>query len=116
MSTGGSRVPAHEFRLLLFWLGPPTARDPSMLREAQIPFLLWLPAALLVHLLSGGSAFEVAQVENGKVELRAFTREVRDDVSASLQVVEVTFLDEEAKERPDETPPKDASSDDEEDE
>lgn len=87
-----------------------------MLREAQIPFLLWLPAALLVHLLSGGSAFEVAQVENGKVELRAFTREVRDDVSASLQVVEVTFLDEEAKERPDETPPKDASSDDEEDE
>ncbi len=66
-----------------------------MLREAQIPFLLWLPAALIVHLFTGGGAFEVAQVENGKIEILAFSREVRSDVASSLRVVEVSFLDDE---------------------
>jgi len=65
-----------------------------MPREAQIPFLLWLPAALLMHMFTGGGAFEAAQVENGKDEILAFSREVRQDVASSLRVVEISFLDE----------------------
>jgi hypothetical protein len=64
-----------------------------MLREAQIPFLLWLPAALIFHLAGGGSAVEVAKVMSGQAEILAFARGVRSDVRSTLRIT-VDILDE----------------------
>ncbi|MBW2453678.1 MAG: hypothetical protein JRI68_04170 [Deltaproteobacteria bacterium] len=51
-----------------------------MLREAQIPFVLWLPAAIILHALGGGSATHAAIIESERAAILAFGRSVREDV------------------------------------
>jgi hypothetical protein len=55
-----------------------------MLREANIPFLLWLPAALVFHLVTGSGAVEAANVLSERADILAFARSVRSDVRESL--------------------------------
>jgi hypothetical protein len=57
-----------------------------MLREAHIPLFLWLPAALILHALSGGGAHQAAQVARGRADIRAFSRDVRDVIHHQLRV------------------------------
>jgi hypothetical protein len=57
-----------------------------MLREANIPFLLWLPAALLAHMATGGGANEAAKVMNERADILAFSRDVRSEVRDSLML------------------------------
>jgi len=51
-----------------------------MLREAQIPFVLWLPAAIILHLAGGGSATHAAIIQSERAAMLAFARSVRADV------------------------------------
>ena len=79
-----------------------------MMREANIPFLLWLPAALVFHLAGGGGAAEAAKVMNERADILAFARDVRSEVRDSLMLsVEITGdfdeLDEEKDEEPEGT-------------
>ena len=48
-----------------------------MLREAQIPMVLWISAAMVAHMLTGGSAAHVAEVVTERAELLAFAQSVR---------------------------------------
>jgi TonB C terminal len=51
-----------------------------MSREAHIPLALWISAAIVAHLAGGGGAAEVAQVVEDRAELRALTRQVREQL------------------------------------
>lgn len=57
---------------------------PSKLREAHIPILLWLPAALMLHWGGGSGAAEVAAGVAERASILSFSRAVRSQVSASL--------------------------------
>jgi hypothetical protein len=66
-----------------------------MLRDAQIPILLWLPAALVFHLLSGGGAIQGAkkmeQLANERAQILQFSENVRDEVRAMVRGQELSF-------------------------
>lgn len=64
-----------------------------MLREAQIPLFLWLPAALIFHALTGSGAHHAAEVRRERQEIVAFSREVREVIEDQLKV-EIEILDE----------------------
>ncbi|MEQ9318533.1 MAG: hypothetical protein RIF41_05215 [Polyangiaceae bacterium] len=80
-----------------------------MMREANIPFLLWLPAALVFHLAGGGGAAEAAKVMHERADILAFSRDVRSEVRDSLMLtVEISgdfeeLEDEEKEEEPEDT-------------
>jgi hypothetical protein len=63
-----------------------------MLRDAHIPLLLWLPAAVMFHFVSGYSAFEGAQTLEGFSQMLAFSRMAREEVRPREMTIEV--LDE----------------------
>jgi hypothetical protein len=69
-----------------------------MLREAQIPILLWLPAAVLFHLAGGSGAAEVARTLSGREDIRRYAEDVRAEVRAALtrdrKPTEIELLDE----------------------
>ncbi len=65
-----------------------------MLREAQIPIFLWLPAALLFHAFTGTGAHQAATIRYERQQIRAFSRDVREVISDQLKVVEVELLDD----------------------
>ena len=83
-----------------------------MLREAKIPFLMWLPAAMVVHALGGGGAVEGAKVLGERADILAFARSVRQDVRESLrisvEVIDMPPLDQ--AEEPDEPEDDDAEA------
>lgn len=61
-----------------------------MSREPNVPLLLWISAAILVHLGSGGGAGHAAQLIEEQGELRAFVQSVRESVQPQ-KVIEVSF-------------------------
>ncbi|MEM9693584.1 MAG: hypothetical protein AAGA56_13640, partial [Myxococcota bacterium] len=65
-----------------------------MTREAQIPFLLWLPAAFLFHAFSGGGAYEASAVISGRDKLLAYGRAVREEFGGGNTNFEVDILGE----------------------
>jgi len=67
-----------------------------MLREAQIPFLLWLPAAVLMHLAGGGGAVEVAKTYSDQLDILRFSQGARAQVRLALGggPTEIEVLDE----------------------
>ena len=48
-----------------------------MSREANIPLVLWITAAMVAHLAGGESAVQVAQVQQDRADLRAIARGMR---------------------------------------
>ena len=94
-----------------------------MLREAQIPFLLWLPAALVFHLVTGSSAVQVATVMSERADILAFSRAVRHDVREGLLMTvewgtEVAHSDDQPPEppEPEDDPTAEPSVDEQDDE
>ncbi len=69
-----------------------------MLREAHIPILLWLPAAILLHLATGGGAVEVAKTVAEKAAILKFSRDVRAQIRSEIpgdgKPTEIEVLDE----------------------
>lgn len=51
-----------------------------MSREAHIPLVLWIPAAILMHWVGGEGAVEVAEVVEERAEVRAMVHAVRDSL------------------------------------
>jgi hypothetical protein len=64
-----------------------------MLRDAHIPLLLWLPAALLVHLLGGGSAFYAADLAQQRAQILAFSRAISQKLGGDQAPVEIEVFD-----------------------
>lgn len=65
-----------------------------MLREAQIPIALWMCAAILVHLVGGGGAVEVAKLVQERADLRAMIRGVREEIrERSTLEIELTNVE-----------------------
>ncbi len=89
--------------------GAAGARDSSggMLKEAQIPFFLWLPAAMLFHFMTGGASVQAAKVLSERADILAFSRAVRSDVRESL-LMTVEFAPGQGDDTPEEPPPEPA--------
>ncbi len=60
-------------------------------REVQIPILLWIATAVLVHLLGGGSTHGVAVFLEERRELRAFAARIQREVKASVRPIEIVL-------------------------
>ncbi len=76
-----------------------------MLRESQIPFVLWFPAAFVIHLLGGGSATHAAMIQTEQAAMLAFARSVRQDVRLRFgSELSVELLEDEAVEPEEEEP------------
>ncbi len=86
-----------------------------MLREAHIPILLWLPAAVLFHLVGGGGATEVARELDGRISILRFSRGVRGEIRSAVgrarDGTEIEILEETPPEEPPE--PEAETADDE---
>jgi hypothetical protein len=59
-------------------------------REPHVPLLLWISAAILAHLVSGGGAERAAQLIEERIELREFVSLVRERLQPP-EVIEVSF-------------------------
>jgi hypothetical protein len=93
-----------------------------MYREAsQIPFLLWLPAAVMLHMAGGGGAIQAAKSIQDLTDILSFARGVREDVRLSLngEMTTVALLDDslpaEEKDPDDDDAASDETDDDETD-
>ncbi len=76
-----------------------------MLREGQIPFALWLPAAMVIHFLGGGGATHAAIIQTERAAILAFARSVRQDVRLRFgPETSVELWDDEALEPEEEEP------------
>jgi hypothetical protein len=64
-----------------------------MSREAHIPLVLWISAAIVAHMAGGGGAAEVAQVVEDRAELRALARQVREQLHPADTTFEVLTED-----------------------
>ena len=60
-----------------------------MSREANIPLVLWITAAMVVHLTGGGSAVQVAQVAQDRADLRAIARGMREQLHPADTTIEL---------------------------
>jgi hypothetical protein len=60
-----------------------------MSREANIPLVLWITAAMVAHLAGGESAVQVAQVAQDRADLRAIARGVREQLHPADTTFEV---------------------------
>ena len=85
------------------------SEEIPMLRDAQIPLLLWISAAGMVHVMGGESAAKVAEVVNERREIVAFSRAVRTVMRPAETAIEIDGLptpdDKEEDVRPEEQPP-----------
>src|SRR5689334_18666772 len=70
-----------------------------MSREANIPLVLWITAALVVHLTGGGGAVQVAQVAQDRADLRAIARGMREQLHPADTTIEL--LNENTEPSPD---------------
>lgn len=84
----------------------------NRLREAHIPLLLWLPAAVLLHLGGGTGASEVAQVAAERASLRRFARSAHANflgvATGSANTTEIAIADALEELVPDPPPPPEA--------
>jgi TonB family protein len=64
-----------------------------MKRDASVPLILWICAAICVHFVFGGGADEVATVHDDHVYLHRLASAVRDRVRQEEQVFDVAFAD-----------------------
>jgi hypothetical protein len=78
-----------------------------MSREAHIPLLLWISAAIVAHLAGGGSAVQVAQVVEDRAALRALERDVRYGLRPPDTTIEVLTDDTQPTEGQKVAPPDD---------
>jgi hypothetical protein len=85
-----------------------------MSREAQIPLVLWITAAIVAHLAGGGGAVEVAQVLEDRNSIRAVVRAVRDGLRAPETTFEILTdnVDPTLRNEQAEAPDKDAPASD----
>src|SRR3954467_8177713 len=60
-----------------------------MSREANIPLVLWITAAMVAHLAGGESAVQVAQVQQDRADLRAIARGMREQLHPADTTFEV---------------------------
>lgn len=63
-----------------------------MTRDAHIPLVLWISAAIVVHLAGGEGAVEVAQIVEEREQFRSMVNAVREGVRADM-TFEVLALD-----------------------
>jgi len=77
-----------------------------MRREANIPLILWITTAVVVHLLWSGGADQTAKLIEQRLDIQRFARSVQNHVRGVGAPVEVALLDEEKP------PEKDTEQDD----
>ncbi len=65
-----------------------------MARDASIPLVLWISAAVIVHAGGGGGAVEVAQVMQDRADIRALVKAVQHELRPSDRTFEVSMLTE----------------------
>jgi hypothetical protein len=61
-----------------------------MSREQNVPLLLWISTAIIVHIVSGGGAEQVARVIEDRSDLQYFARAIRGKLQPP-QSIEVAF-------------------------
>src|SRR6476659_1930836 len=61
-----------------------------MSREQNVPLLLWISTAIIVHIASGGGAEQIARVIEDRSELQYFARSIRGRMQPP-QSIEVAF-------------------------
>ena len=81
-----------------------------MSREQNVPLLLWISTAIVVHIASGGGADQVARVIADRSELQFFARAIRGKLQPP-QSIEVAFESLPAKADEPAQPPPDDSAD-----
>ncbi|MFP6683338.1 MAG: hypothetical protein VB934_01440, partial [Polyangiaceae bacterium] len=64
-----------------------------MLRDAHVPLLLWLPAALLLHMFGGGSAIVASSLAQHRADILAFSRAVSRNIAGDQPVVEIEIYE-----------------------
>lgn len=78
-------------------------------RELQIPLVLWIATAIVVHLFWGGGTHQVAMVLEEKTALRDFAARVQREVQAELRPIPIVVLERDVTEPPKPVePPKEA--------
>jgi hypothetical protein len=60
-----------------------------MSRDANIPLVLWITAAMVAHLAGGGGAVQVAQVQQDRADLRAIARGMREQLHPADTTFEI---------------------------
>ena len=58
-----------------------------MSREAQIPLVLWISAAIVAHWMGGNGAIQVARVYEDRAQIRSFV----DGIRSGLRPPDTTF-------------------------
>lgn len=76
-----------------------------MSREQNVPLLLWISAALLAHIATGGGAERLAQVLDDRASLHAFANSVRARLKGEDETIEIDLVDTDSLEAPQQTPP-----------
>jgi len=79
-----------------------------MSREQNVPLLLWISTAILVHIATGGGAEQIARVIEDRSELQYFARSIRGRLQPP-QTIEVAFESVAEKVEPAEQPPDDSA-------
>lgn len=65
-----------------------------MSREQNVPLLLWISAALLAHIATGGGADRLARVFDDRAKLHAFADNVRAQLRAEGETIEIDFVED----------------------
>lgn len=65
-----------------------------MLRNARLPLILWLPAALLLHMFGGGGAIVAANMAQHRADILAFSRAVGRNIASDPPVIEIEVYEE----------------------
>lgn len=65
-----------------------------MSREQNVPLLLWISAALLAHIATGGGADRLARVLDDRAKLHAFADSVRAQLRGEGEIIEIDFVED----------------------
>lgn len=80
-------------------------------RDLQIPLFLWIAAAIIVHLLWGGTSHQVAVVIEEKTALRDFAASVQREAQAELRPIPIAMLETDVVATPKPAEPEEAAPD-----
>lgn len=83
-----------------------------MSREQNVPLLLWISAALLAHIATGGGADRIARVLDDRAKLHAFADSVRAQLRAEDETIEIDFVEDAFLEAQPDPSPNDEKADD----
>jgi TonB family protein len=75
------------------------------MRDVRTPLILWICAAICVHLLFGGGGAVVADIHDDHVFLHRLASDVRDRVIREEQTFDVALLDDKSMAKPPEPEP-----------